>query len=58
LRFLCRLRADVDGPFARRCEGGARPDLKGTHMEDLVAVAMVVALAVVAYAWLAFVDRA
>jgi hypothetical protein len=27
-------------------------------MEDLVAVAVVVALAVVAFAWLAFVDRA
>jgi hypothetical protein len=30
----------------------------GDHMEDLVAVAVVVALAAVAFAWLVFVERA
>jgi hypothetical protein len=58
LRILCRLRADVHGRFARRGEGGGRPDRREDSMEDLIAAAVVAALAAVAFAWLAFVDRA
>jgi hypothetical protein len=51
------MRAGVDGVFVRRWEGEVESTAEGS-MEDLVAAAVVVALAVVAFAWLAFVDRA
>jgi hypothetical protein len=62
LRILCATRDRVDAVFAWRWEGGGTrsPGIRalGDHMEDLVVVAVVVALAAVAFAWLVFVEKA